>query len=210
MTKQKAPEDRQRHPPEVRRRMILDVAQECIVEHSLAGTTVREIAARGGISTGTITYHFASIDEILGEVLRNASTRFAATSLSEARKRERAIDQLYYVIDRCLPTNDESIGLWRLWLDFWARAARDPQLAAVHSERHSFEREALRGIIQDGIESGEFRVVDAEWVAAEILGLLDGLGLQATIGDVAVDVDVARSVLRSAIEARLLPPASNA
>jgi AcrR family transcriptional regulator len=184
--------------------MILDAAQECIIEKGLAETTVRDIAARAGISTGTLTYHFATIDEILGEVLRSASARFAETSLSEARKRKRAIDSLHLLIDRCLPTNAEAVGVWKLWLDYWARAARDPKLAAVHSERHSFERAALTEIIQGGIESGEFRRVDAALVATEILGLLDGLGLQALIGDTEVDAKAARAVLRSAIKDRLL------
>jgi len=196
---------RRRHPPEVRRRLILEAARECIVERGLAQTTVRDIAARAGISTGTITYHFATTDEILGEVLRSASTRFTETFLQEARRRTRSIDRLYYVIDVNLPDHPDALGLWRLWLDLWARAARDPELARVHSERHVAERDALEELIAEGVASGEFRAVDARRVAREFLGLLDGLGLQAAIGDREMDVDEARALLRSAVESRLLP-----
>ena len=70
--------------------------------------------------------------------------------------------------------------------------------------RHLFERGVIEEIIAEGIASGEFVVTDASSVAAEFLGLLEGLGLQVCLGDVQMPVESARRLLRNLLRARLL------
>jgi len=55
---------RKRHPPAVRRQLIIAHASSLIVENGLVGIGAREIALAAGVSTGTVTYHFSSVDEI--------------------------------------------------------------------------------------------------------------------------------------------------
>ncbi|MFE4056312.1 TetR/AcrR family transcriptional regulator [Streptomyces sp. NPDC059096] len=52
-----------RHDPD-RRTHILDATLDVIVEHGVAGTTHRHIAARAGVPLGSITYHFAGLAEL--------------------------------------------------------------------------------------------------------------------------------------------------
>lgn len=198
----------QRHPAEVRRRLILDAARRCIAERGLANTTLREIATTAGVSSGTITHHFASVDDILTEVLRAASERFTGEFLAEAEAIRGTRERLYFVVDANLPDRAEALSVWRLWLEYWARAAHDPRLAALHSERHAFERRELAALIRDGVATGEIDQVDPDDVAAELLGLLDGLGLQAAIGDEEMPIDRARALLRNLIDMRVRPRAA--
>jgi AcrR family transcriptional regulator len=191
---------RRRLKPEVRRRLILDAARACIAERGLAATTAREIASYAGVSTGTITHHFDSIPGILAEALRQGSEEFTSQFVEAASKLPRARDQLYLVIDANLPDAGGAAQLWSLWAEVWARAPRDELLAAVHAERHSVERAALEQMFRRGAESGELVCPDPAGAAAEFLGLLDGLGLQAAIGDPQMDVDRARSLLRAFID----------
>jgi AcrR family transcriptional regulator len=195
---------RRRHPPDVRRALIVETARACIARRGLARTTVREIAQSCGLSTGTITYHFSSMDELLAEVLRAASTAFAEAIVAEAGKHGSALERLFALVDAALPDHPESLELWRLWLDYWARAARDPELATVHHERYRVWRGAVERLIAEGIGTGEFRPVDPEVAATEVVGLFDGLGLQATIGDRTMSTGRARGILRSALETRLV------
>jgi AcrR family transcriptional regulator len=198
---------RRRHPPEVRRRLILEAARQCILARGLAATTVREIATLADVSIGTITYHFESVDEILAEVLRDSSQRFTERVMHEAFMLTGALEWLEFLIDTDLPDDDASTAQFRLWLEYWARAIHDPQLAIVHSERHSFERGVIEQIIAEGVASGEFaQATDASAVAAEFLGLLEGLGLQVCLGDVQMPVETARGLLRNLLRLRLLPP----
>lgn len=195
--------ERQRHPPEVRRRLILAAARRCIVARGVGGTTVREIAKEAGISNGTITYHFAGIEEILAEALREASENFTRRFLDEAAIKRGARNRLRYIVDVNLPVDDEQRSLWRLWLELWAKASREPDLAAVHSERHAYERAEIAGIVERAVADGELEPVDSRGFAIDFVGLLDGLGLQAAIGDHEVSVSTAREALYAMIDARL-------
>lgn len=195
--------DRQRHPPEVRRRLILEAARRCIAARGLEGTTIREIAKEADISIGTITYHFSGVQDILAEALREASENFTKRFLEEAGSQTGARNRLRYIVDVNLPVDEERRALWRLWLELWAKASRDPALAEVHSERHAYERVAIAEIVDQAVERGELPASDSAGFALNFLGLLDGLGLQAVIGDKGVTVETARHALYSMIDASL-------
>jgi DNA-binding transcriptional regulator YbjK len=47
-----------------RRTRILDATLDVLVEHGVAGTTHRRIAARAGVPLGSVTYHFASLIDL--------------------------------------------------------------------------------------------------------------------------------------------------
>lgn len=191
----------------MRRRLILEAARKCILARGLSATTVREIATLADVSIGTITYHFESVDEILAEVLRDSSQRFTERVMQEAFTLAGAMERLEFLIDTDLPDDEASTAQFRLWLEYWARAIHDPRLAVVHSERHSFERGVIEQIIAEGVASGEFApAADATAVAAEFVGLLEGLGLQVCLGDVQMSVETARGLLRNLLRLRLLPP----
>ncbi len=51
-----------------RRAMILDAAAECFSRSGYEGTSVRDIATAAGILPGSMYYHFASKEEVLGAV----------------------------------------------------------------------------------------------------------------------------------------------
>jgi hypothetical protein len=53
----------------------------------------------------------------------------------------------------------------------------------------------FQDVITEGIESGEFCDVDAKAAALRTVALLDGIGMQATIGDRNIDPETAKNVL---------------
>lgn len=196
---------RKRHRPEVRRALILEAAREFIAERGLAAVTAREVAARCGISTGTLTHYFASMDELLVETLRTSSKQFTEALVGGLRAHESASARLDHLIDAALPATADALIQFRLWLEYWSRAAHDPQLAGVHRERYRVWRGAIAGVLAEGVATGEFRKVEANEAAREIVALFDGLSLQAVIGDEEVNFREARRLLRRHIERNLTP-----
>ena len=73
--------------------------------------------------------------------------------------------------------------LYSLTLEFWSAAAASPMRKRFQQALRQmyFEyRQMISGIIREGIKNGEFSSeVDAEAVAAAIVGAWDGIGLQA-------------------------------
>jgi AcrR family transcriptional regulator len=186
---------RRRHTPEVRRALIIKAAQDIIAEQGYAAASARTVAARCGISPGTLTYHFPSIDALLGAALRDASIGYTNSAIRSARSRPRAHDRLMSLIDAALPSTPDASRNWRLWIEYWARASHSPELAELHSERYAEWRSTFAAIVAEGVESGEFRSVDPSFTALTLVALLDGLGLQAVIGDAAVSLAIAHELL---------------
>ncbi|ALV45579.1 hypothetical protein MB46_08825 [Arthrobacter alpinus] len=67
---------RRRYDPD-RRANISDAALDVVAEHGVAGTTYRKIAARAGVPLGSLTYHFDSLDELLGEAFTKLANHTA-------------------------------------------------------------------------------------------------------------------------------------
>lgn len=67
---------RRRHDPG-RRSRISDAALDVIAEHGVAGTTHRKIAGAAGVPLGSLTYHFATLDDILGEAFTKLANQTA-------------------------------------------------------------------------------------------------------------------------------------
>lgn len=71
-----------RNDPE-RRERIIAACLDVIAESGVAGASHRRIAAAAGVPLGSMTYHFAGIDDLLHE----AFSRFAATVSSRFERR---------------------------------------------------------------------------------------------------------------------------
>ncbi|MER5846204.1 TetR family transcriptional regulator [Streptomyces sp. NPDC002012] len=66
-----------------RRENIITSALDLIAEEGVAGTSHRKVAARAGVPLGSMTYHFADMDELL----REAFTRFTSSIVAVFEER---------------------------------------------------------------------------------------------------------------------------
>lgn len=194
---------RSRHRPEVRQALILEAAKQVIADHGIGRVTAREIAARCGISTGTITHHFPSMDDLLVEALRSGSEEFIDEKVAAAAEQPTARGAIVLLLETSLPDRPEALRNWRLWLEYWARAVHDRDLAAVHTERYRDWRGAFENAIERGTASGEFHSVDVKRAARELVGLFDGLCIEAAIGDEAITVAEVRRIVLGWIDRNL-------
>ncbi|UUZ81859.1 TetR/AcrR family transcriptional regulator [Paenibacillus sp. P26] len=66
---------------QTRKEQILEVAIETVAAFGYAQASIGQIAKRAGISKGVITYHFASKDEMMDQIVTEvyeAAARFMA------------------------------------------------------------------------------------------------------------------------------------
>ena len=193
-----------RLPAEARRRLILDAARDSILARGLAAVSVREIARAAGVSSGTVTHHFPTVDGILSAVLRQESERFRESLMAALTERRSPLDGLLRMGDRLLADDGEVRDYWSLWLDHWARAVHDPQLAEWQGERYDAWRELAAGLIREGMQAGELRRVDPSAVARELMALIDGLALQTFLTPSRLTHAQARRLFAAATRERLL------
>ncbi len=162
--------------PDARRDAIVAAALDVAVVKGLASTTVRDVAARMGTSSGLIHHYFASMDEVLAAAFERVATQDLGLSERLMAEAPSPVEALRVFFRTYTPADKD--WAFQLWLDAWAEAARRPAVQAT-SRRLNLEWQALlERTIESGVASGAFVCPDPAGAAWRILSLLDGLALQ--------------------------------
>ncbi len=165
-----------------RRARILDAAAAAIVDRGLAETRVADIAARAGMSPGHVLYYFGTKDELLLEALRRSEEGLYEEVATDLATIADPVERLIRLIEHSSPRGKGDPD-WVLWIEVWARAARDEQLAKQLGELDQRWLYALLGIVREGQEGGVFAAsVDAEDFADRFTALLDGMAVAVVLG----------------------------
>lgn len=177
--------------PGERRAAIVDATLRVMVRQGIAGTTVRDVAAEMGTSSGLIHHYFASMDELLAEAFdRVASDDLARTAAAVASVHD-PVDRLSVFFDVYNRAGDD----WgmQLWLDAWSEASRRPALQQTSKRLNEAWQSLVMSLIGDGMDAGVMTCDDPDAAAWRIISLLDGLALQAVAhGDLVATEDATR------------------
>ncbi len=96
-----------------RRDQILDAALELFATQGITATTTRDVAARAGVATGSVFYHFATKPDLIEAVLGRAYVGPDLQTIadrSDRPVRERLLERLSCSWRRC--ANDELCCRW--------------------------------------------------------------------------------------------------
>jgi AcrR family transcriptional regulator len=191
--------------PAERRATIIDAALAVARVKGLATTTVRDVAARMGTSSGLIHHYFDSMDDVLAEVFE----RVAAEDLEQSRAEMATTPDPTAALATFVRTYTPIDRDWsfQLWLDAWAEAARRPRLQATSQRLNLAWVALLEDTIRSGLASGQFTSPDPTGAAWRILSILDGLALQVVAhpGVIARDDDDRWGAAAAELELRLSP-----
>ena len=162
--------------PADRRSAIVAATVDVARRKGLASTTVRDVAAVMGTSSGLIHHYFESMDDVLAaafEVVARQDLDVSADLMADAAS---PVEALRIFFRTYTPADKD--WAFQLWLDAWAEAARRPAVQAT-SRRLNLEWQALlERTIRAGVAAGVFGCADPAGSAWRILSLLDGLALQ--------------------------------
>jgi AcrR family transcriptional regulator len=178
----------------LRKPQIIAAAAEVLYERGLFDTRIGDIAERAGTSSPTILYYFESKDRLLEEAVAYADKQFYERLSDGQGQIERATDKLVHLIEE---TSLGPAGLndYTLWMEIWVRARRDPTVRRSYFRLDRRQRGLIADIVREGQAAGEFGPeADPDEFALLLSGLLDGLGVQVTLGQ--PDVSPARMVQR--------------
>jgi AcrR family transcriptional regulator len=178
----------------LRKPQIIAAAAEVLYERGLFDTRIGDIAERAGTSSPTILYYFESKDRLLEEAVEFADRTFYER-LSEGQDRfENAGDRLVHLIEET-SLGPGGLNDYTLWMEIWVRARRDPSVRRSYFRLDRRQRVLIADIVRDGQQAGEFAAAtDPDDFALALSGLMDGLGVQVTLGQ--PDVTPARMVER--------------
>jgi AcrR family transcriptional regulator len=176
-----------------RREQMLRAALAVITERGYPDTRIADVAERTGISPALVIYYFKTKDQLLVEAIRYAEDSWYANcqrKLAELPTASARLEEL--VAMQCLTEHDpEPEETWPLWLDFWAQAARNPDVASLRQKTDERWRETIRSLVITGQETGEFREVDPDRFAIMLCSLMDGLVIQIALKDSVIEPEAA-------------------
>jgi AcrR family transcriptional regulator len=172
-----------------RRDQMLRAALDVISERGFADTRIADIAERIGISPALVIYYFKTKDQLLTEAIRHYENTWYGDGRRRMDKMATAAERIEeFVAMNLLPDPDpEPESTWKLWLDFWAQAARNPDVANVRQEFDERWRADVVSLVVAGQEAGEFADVDPHPFSVFLCALLDGMAIQIALEDPVVD-----------------------
>jgi AcrR family transcriptional regulator len=177
-----------------RRAQVLRAARTCIVTHGYERVTMRDIAETAGVSTGTVVHYFQDKETVLEAALLDKITDTGITFRAALAGAHSARERLERLVEASLPATDEVRDEWRLWLTFWGEATRNERLRDVSERQHQRWTRFLARIVREGVASGEFAQLDVDMVAPQIAAVIDGLAVQATLGNPAISPERMRAL----------------
>jgi AcrR family transcriptional regulator len=168
---------------------MLHAALEVISERGFADTRIADIAERIGLSPALVIYYFKTKDQLLTEAIRHYEDAWYAECTRRMDKLATAVDRLEELVGMMLlPDRDpQPEGNSQLWLDFWAQAARNPDVASTRRKSDDRWREVIASLVHAGQEAGEFADIDPVPFAVFVSVLLDGLTIQIALDDPVVN-----------------------
>jgi AcrR family transcriptional regulator len=153
-----------------------------IAERGLASTRIADVAERVGTSPPAVLYWFASKDDLLAEALTVEEDAFYEQMVERLESLQHPRDQLRFLIDATAADSE-----WRLWIELWARSLRDRGVLEARERLDVRWRDQIAEVVRAGQRTGEFGEVEPDDAATILASLLDGLAVQVTLADRAVD-----------------------
>jgi AcrR family transcriptional regulator len=178
----------------LRKPQIVAAAAEAIYERGFRETRIGDIAKRAGTSAPTILYYFESKDRLFEEVVDHSDRDFYGRLTDGQARHDRASEKLAHLIEE---TSRGPGGLsdYTLWMELWVRARRDRTVRCNYFRLNRRERSLIADIVREGQETEEFSPdADPDEFALALSALMDGLGVQVTLGQ--PDVTPERMVAR--------------
>ncbi|KND39946.1 TetR/AcrR family transcriptional regulator [Streptomyces acidiscabies] len=154
--------------PDAARRLLV-AAVEAFAERGYHATTTRDIASRAGMSPAALYIHYKTKEELLHRISRIGHDKALGILRGAARSEGSAADRLA-----------DAVGSFVRWHAVRRTTARVVQYELdalgpdARAEIVALRREVnaeVRGILDDGVASGEFDVIDVRGTTLAILSL---------------------------------------
>ena len=178
-----------------RRAQLAAAARDVLLQRGAVGLRVKDIAARAGMSPSTVLYYYPEIDDLLLEVARTATDRFADNRARAVRELADPLEQLRLAIHLGIPTGPDDEES-RLLYELDALTGVSTAFAALSTSYFDRQVALYESVLSAGAAAGSMRLSAAVDVTARgLVALEDGLGLQVVLGHPSIDSAAAERVL---------------
>ncbi len=169
------------HRSEETRNHILEAAQRLFSLNGYDATGVAEICQTAGVSKGAFYHHFPSKQAVFLQLLQNwlAALDAGLNTISQgASDVPHLLMQMTYILTVVFQTAGEQLPIF---LEYWLQASRDEDIWKATFAPYQHYQDFFARLVQQGIDEGSFKSVDAHIAAQVIVALAVGLLLQGLL-----------------------------
>jgi AcrR family transcriptional regulator len=164
------------------RQRLLTAATDLFTQRGYAATTVREIVGAVGVTKPVLYYYFQNKEGIYLELMRRAFTKLDELITGSVGDRGSAAQKLLRLCDRTYTLFMENVKVARVMYSIYYGPHQGAPFFDFDAYHLKFQ-EAVRGLIQEGIRTGEFRKENPEDMTWAILGAIN-VAMEVHLGHV--------------------------
>lgn len=184
-----------RQDQEARRRALIEATLASLAAGGLGAVSVRDVAARAGVSIGLVRHHFGSFGALLVEAYRHTTQEIdkaLAAAVEAAGPDPRA--RMDAFLAASFAPDIVHRDLLSAWLGFWGLVRIDPAAAALHARTYAAYRGRIEGLLADLRPPGD--PADVAHGAIALAALLDSLWLELCLDPATFSPDAAIGITR--------------
>ncbi len=175
-----------RAPQAERRHDLIQATMDCVRDLGLQATTVRNVAARAGVTGGLIRHYFSTKDHMIEEAYRETVVRITAAKsvFEDVADTAAARMRIFIAANLTAPVLDDRT--LSLWASFISLIHVDDKMAAIHRDGYiDFRKVVEKLVLALFAEAGRpISGAECERYAIKINAILDGLWLEGClVGD---------------------------
>jgi AcrR family transcriptional regulator len=158
-----------------RRAQIIEAALACFSRKGYHNTTMDDIVAESGLSKGSLYWYFESKDELFTSALTSVFVDVGQEAVAALEQCTTASDRMRAIARAATGFSRAAEGFFNLFLEFWASSPRREEASQLWVGLLAQYKDTVVGIIEQGVENGEFKPVDAEQLVWAMMAAYDGL-----------------------------------
>ena len=155
-----------------KKELLIEVAERLFAEHGFEGTSVRLLASEANMNIAMISYYFGSKEKMMEAILdrRSALNRENFIKISEMPNAS-SWQKIEAVIDLYVDMMSGNRNFHKIMFREVALSQRE-ELTSKIAQFVSRNMQNIKNIIQEGVDNGDFRQVDAPMLMATLVGTI--------------------------------------
>lgn len=159
---------------EERKTQILTAATKVFTKQGFADARMDDIVAESGLSKGALYWYFDSKDAIIISILDQLFDWETSHIRDLLEREDTAQGKLKLFVETSIEDLERMKPLMPIFFDFWSLSVRRRNINQAIKRYYQQFLDLIEPIIQEGIDAGEFRPVDANKVAVSLGAMFEG------------------------------------
>lgn len=160
-----------------RKSKIVKATVECITQFGYNNFSMQDVAKVADVSKGIIHYYFLNKEDLMMAVLDHVSSEVEGLLIGTEVNAD-PVARLSNVVWMIADVAQSKREYYKINIDFWAQIDQKENVRKEIAKHYTKFRNAIAGILQQGMVHGVFRRGNPSYFASIVIGMIDGIALQ--------------------------------